>query len=219
MPAAPTPRPHPRGARRRSALAALAVLVAVVGSAVACGTSGRALRDPTPGATAPPRRGASTTTATAAFDTLPGGGLSITTTAWEPGGAIPVGYTCDGQEVSPPFTIVGAPEGTVELVLVVTDPDAGGFVHWVVAGIPPDAPSFPQGGVPAGAVEVPNSGGSTAWVAPCPPPGVEHTYDVAVHALARPSGLGPTSSPEEVSAVLAEASTSVAALTGTYARA
>ena len=48
--------------------------------------------------------------------------------------------------------------------------------------------------------------------------GIEHTYDFAVHALDAPSGLGPTSTSEEVDAALA-ASTSVAALTGTYARA
>lgn len=216
MPADPNRRPRSRRAASAPyvGVAVLALLVLIAG----CGTSGRALRDPEPGATAPPRKGASTTTTAASAIGAPtGSGLAISSTAWAPGGQIPIGYTCDGQDVSPPLTISGAPTGTVELVLVVTDQDLPGFVHWVVAGIPPGTPSFPQGTLPPGAVEIPNSGGGTAWVGPCPPPGSTHVYDFAVHALDAPSGLGAASTQAEVDAAVADAVT-LAAMTATYTR-
>ena len=191
------------------------VLAVVLG---ACGTSGRALRDPAPGATAPPRKGSASTVATTAgavFDTSPAAGLSITSTAWAPGSEIPVGYTCEGQDESPPLTISGAPAGTVELVLVVTDQDQGALVHWVVAGISPTAASFATGEVPTGAVQLPNADGEAAWLGPCPPAGATHVYDFTVHALSAPSGLGAGSTLDQVT-VAVQSSISTAAMTGTY---
>jgi Raf kinase inhibitor-like YbhB/YbcL family protein len=209
-----------RASRRPSSvlLALLAVTVVTV-LAAGCGTSGRTLRDPKPGATAPPRKGASTTSSTAgaAVQAVPGAALSISTTAWTAGGEIPRRFTCDGQSVSPPLTISGAPEGTVELVVVVSDQDAGGFLHWVVAGVPPGTPSFPQGGLPAGAIEAPNAGGGVGWFGPCPPAGATHTYDFTVYALTAASGLSASSTQEQLDAAL-ETSSSTAAMTGTYTR-
>ena len=211
--ARPTPPARRRSVAGAAALAVVAVLVLV---ATGCGTSGRTLRDPVPGATAPPRKGASTTSA-AVLGTTPSVGLSIASPGWTPGGAIPVGYTCDGTGVSPPLTIAGAPAGSVELLLVVTDQDAGGFLHWVVAGIAPGAPSFTQGALPAGAIGVPNSSGGTGWFGPCPPSGATHTYDFTVYALSAASGLGATSTSDQLDAALTLA-TSTAAMTGTYTR-
>ena len=205
-------------ATRRPSSIALALLAAAVLTVVAvgCGTSGRTLRDPKPGATAPPRK-SSTTATTAAVQAIPSLGLSISSTGWAPGEEIPRGYTCDGQKVSPPLTISGAPESTVELVLVVSDQDARGFLHWVVAGIPPGTPSFPQGQVPPGAIEAPNGSGGVAWVGPCPPAGSTHTYDFTVYALTAASGLDAISTPAQLDAALQTAS-STAAMTGTYTR-
>jgi len=200
--------------RTRTAVATLLVVVAVTGL-VGCGTSGRTLRDPIPGATAPPRK-TSSTTSSAVVQAVPQG-LSIASSAWTAGGEIPLGYTCDGQNVSPPLSITGAPEGTVELVLLVTDEDAPGFRHWVVAGIPPGA-TFVEGQIPAGAVEAPNSSRSTAWSGPCPPAGETHHYDFTVYALSVPSGLGFASSTDDVDSALGQA-ISTAAMTGTYQRA
>ena len=101
---------------------------------------------------------------------------------------------------------------------MVSDQDAGGFLHWVVAGIPPGTPIFPQGGIPAGAVEAPNTSGTTTWFGPCPPAGSTHTYDFTVYALSAASGLGPDSTTTDLDAAL-QLATSTAAMTGTYTRA
>ena len=56
----------------------------------------------------------------------------LTSTAFEPGGAIPKRYTCDGEDGSPDLEWAGAPDGTGALTLLVDDPDARGWVHWIV---------------------------------------------------------------------------------------
>ena len=50
--------------------------------------------------------------------------LDVTSSAFDEGGAIPSRYTCDGDDVSPPITWSGAPEGTAAYALIVDDPDA-----------------------------------------------------------------------------------------------
>src|SRR5918995_277802 len=75
--------------------------------------------------------GAASTASTAAT-----GVFQLTSPAFTEGGTIPDEFTCVGDDVSPPLAWSGVPVGTVELALVVRDPDADGFVHWVVAGLP-----------------------------------------------------------------------------------
>lgn len=158
-------------------------------TAIGCGSSGRELRDATPGATAPPRKppaagtlppGSSTTMATL---------FAITTDAWTPGGAIPATYTCEGTNLSPPFVLSKIPEGTTEMALVVTDKDAGDFVQWVVAGIAPTTTLIPEGAPPAGAVQALNGNDQVGWTGPCPKDGKVHNYEFDLYALNAPSGV------------------------------
>src|SRR5690606_16967576 len=102
---------------------------------------------------------------------------------WRDGARIPARYTCDGPDVSPPLTWSNVPAETVELAITVTDLDAPDFVHWVVFGIAPDTTGLAEDETPAGATPWPNSGGSGAYVGPCPPDGDEHRYLFTVHAL------------------------------------
>ena len=117
--------------------------------------------------------------------------FNLTSSAVTAGGSIPRAYTCDGANTSPELAWNGAPAGTAALVLVVDDPDAGGFVHWLVldlpgaehgtlaAGIPPSATTPRQGT---------NDFGHAGWSGPCPPSG-EHRYTFTLYALAAPLGL------------------------------
>ena len=76
--------------------------------------------------------------------------LQVSSAAFEPGGEIPVQYSCQGANLSPPLEWSGVPEGTQSLALVVDDPDSQppGFIHWVIYNIPPASTGLPEG-VPA----------------------------------------------------------------------
>jgi Raf kinase inhibitor-like YbhB/YbcL family protein len=114
--------------------------------------------------------------------------LRLTSPAFENGAAIPTDFTCVGEDVSPPLAWTGVPAGTAELAVVVRDPDADGFVHWVIAGLSPDLGGVARGNPPSQAVEELNDFGRQGWSGPCPPSGT-HNYDFRIYALAEPSGL------------------------------
>ena len=64
--------------------------------------------------------------------------LNISSEAFEDRGFIPVKYTCDGSNWSPPLNIEHIPPDAKSLALIVDDPDApsGTWVHWVMWNIP-----------------------------------------------------------------------------------
>ena len=119
--------------------------------------------------------------------------LALTSTAFEPGGAIPAEYTCQGKNVSVPLAWSGLPVGTRSLALIVDDPDAPDpaapkmtWVHWVLYNIPPTATGLPEAvepkALPAGTLEGRNDWGRTGYGGPCPPVG-RHRYFFKLYAL------------------------------------
>ncbi len=107
------------------------------------------------------------------------------------GERIPVRYTCDGDDVSPPLRWSKTPSGTKSYALVMYDPDApiGTFIHWVIYNIPAAINELPEA-VPAEeqieglGVQGVNDFGNIGYGGPCPPPGHgEHRYFFALHAL------------------------------------
>ncbi len=66
--------------------------------------------------------------------------MRIESRAFHDGGEIPINYTCDGKNISPPLNWVDVPEGTKELALTCEDIDApiGTITHWVLYGSTPD---------------------------------------------------------------------------------
>jgi Raf kinase inhibitor-like YbhB/YbcL family protein len=196
---------------------AVPLLVVVVGLA-ACGDDGRELRAPGPDQTATSSTASSTTASTAAAsspsttaastdstpttDVAAGTGeegdagrtastaadLRLTSPAFADGQPIPLEYSCRGADVSPPLAWTGTPQGTAELALVVRDPDADGFVHWVITGLPPAVTGLARGNPPASATEARNDFGRQGWSGPCPPAGT-HDYEFRLFALAQPSGV------------------------------
>lgn len=107
--------------------------------------------------------------------------LTIASPVFSHNGFIPVKYTCDGKNVSPPLTINDIPKGTKSLVLIVDDPDApiGTWDHWVVWNIPPQN-RIPENSVPG--TEGINSFLQHNYGGPCPPSGT-HRYFFKVYAL------------------------------------
>lgn len=175
------------------------------------------MREPTPGATAPARTPNPAGTLGATSSTLAFFGLS--TNEWTPGGPIPERFSCDGEGISPALTISTVPADTTELVLVVNDSDADGYVHWLVTGIAPTTTEIAESQLPPGAVEHKNSAGKTAWSPPCPPKNQTHSYNFILYALSSPSNITPSADPKEAVATISDGSTDMAILTGTYERA
>lgn len=128
----------------------------------------------------------------AAGSSAPGSGdFVLTSPTIVAGGAIPRDSTCDGADMSPELAWTGAPSGTQALVLLVDDPDARDFVHWIVLDLPGDAAGGLPGGIDStGATpqQGQNDFGRVGWGGPCPPSGT-HRYRFTLYALDRPLGL------------------------------
>ena len=107
--------------------------------------------------------------------------LDITSPAFENNQSIPPKYSCCGEDVNPQLDIVGLPEETKSLVLIVDDPDApiGDWVHWIVWNIPPTNRIL-ENSVPG--VEGMNDFNKHSYGGPCPPSGT-HRYFFKVYAL------------------------------------
>ncbi len=117
--------------------------------------------------------------------------FTITSQAFSHNGQIPNRYTCDGQNISPPLSWSGLPEGTKSLALIVDDPDAPDpkapkmtWVHWVLYNIPTTATGLPENvqALPAGTKEGTNDWKRTGYGGPCPPIG-RHRYFHKLYAL------------------------------------
>ena len=144
--------------------------------------------------------------------------LDVTSSAFDEGGAIPSRYTCDGDDLSPPLAWSGAPEGTAAYALIVDDPDARGWIHWLATDIPADWPGVDEG---ASGVSVETEGrndfGRTGHGGPCPPSGT-HRYAFEVFALSEPLGLAAGFSADELRAAMEGKVLGSGRLTGTYRR-
>ncbi len=158
--------------------------------------------------------------------------IELTSTAFSDGEMIPKKHAGEGDDVSPPLSWAGIPEGTKELVLICDDPDAPTaepWVHWVIYKIPATCSGLPEGvptkarlREPAGALQGSNSwtiGQTIGYRGPMPPPGHGlHHYRFILYAveakLAAEAGL-------DKNAILQELQNHVIAegrLVGTYQR-
>lgn len=116
--------------------------------------------------------------------------FELKSSAFENNAAIPVKYTCDNVDISPPLKWEGAPQNTQSFVLICDDPDApvGTWVHWVIYGIPKNTNNMPEG-VPKketldnGAKQGLTDFKKIGYGGPCPPPGKPHRYFFKLYAL------------------------------------
>ncbi len=120
------------------------------------------------------------------------------------GEMIPVKYTCDGENISPPLEWDKIPEGTKSFVLICDDPDApmGTWDHWILFNIPADIKGLSPGIKPLeklenGAVHGKNSWGKLGYGGPCPPYGT-HRYFFKIYALDTLLDLKPGATKKEV---------------------
>jgi hypothetical protein len=116
--------------------------------------------------------------------------LTLKSPAFPAGGKIPRKYTCDGENISPPFAWSGVPATARSLLLVCDDPDDSGGViqHWAAYNIPPDWTGLKEGYGPEtleeGFQQAINDCNRPGYVGPCPPRGEKaHPYHFRLAAL------------------------------------
>ncbi|HXV32891.1 MAG TPA: YbhB/YbcL family Raf kinase inhibitor-like protein [Gaiellaceae bacterium] len=160
-------------------------------------------------------------------DTTEPGGFTLTGGDVAEGEPIDPLHTCDGTNISPALAWDGVPEGTVELALILDDPDAPGgtFTHWVVYAIPPDYTGLergvPPGPVVSGALSLRqglNDGSDVpGYTGPCPPEG-EHGYVFALSALDQATDLEGGATVDDLRAAMEGHVLAEAVLTAPYSR-
>ncbi len=104
-------------------------------------------------------------------------------------------FGAGGEDISPHLAWSGAPDGTQSYAVTVYDPDAptaSGFWHWAAFNLPADVTELASGasssGLPGGAVQLKNDGGTVGYIGAAPPPGHgPHHYWTVVHAVDVPS--------------------------------
>lgn len=148
--------------------------------------------------------------------------FAVTSPRFTRGGTIPAEFTCEGADVNPPLEIVGIPEGTESLVLVVDDPDAplGTWDHWVEFDIAAGPRSFdvPRDAGALGAQGT-NSWNLEGYRGPCPPQGDDaHTYHFRIYAIDGFLDLPAGVDGDTVRTAMEDRVIDSAELSGTYSR-
>ena len=146
--------------------------------------------------------------------------FELTSPAFEAGAEIPRKFSCDGENVSPPLEWADAPDETAALALIVDDPDARDFIHWVLF----DATGSQSGGLAEGISASPdappqgtNDFRKLGWGGPCPPSGT-HRYRFTLYALDQALALTGTPSADDVRAAMQGHVLGDAELEATYTR-
>ena len=136
---------------------------------------------------------------------------------------IPVKYTCDGEDVSPPLVFSDIPKETAALVLIVDDPDVPEYIrsdnmwdHWLVFNIPPTVTELAEGQSPEGVCGM-GTAGNRDYKGPCPPDG-RHRYRFKLYALSRKLDLSPGVTKAELEQAMADKILDQAELVGYYSR-
>jgi len=158
--------------------------------------------------------------------TFLGGDMELFSPAFGNGEYIPIKYTCDGENISPPLIFVDVPDGTQSYALIVDDPDAPGgiFTHWIIYDIPSTFEGLPEDVPPASVMEYGikqglNSFGKVGYGGPCPPPGRPHRYFFILFALDIPElGIPSAVSRSEFLSALEGHVISESELVGLYGR-
>ncbi len=151
--------------------------------------------------------------------------LTVTSTAFDDGEAMPVLYTRDGNNVSPQIEWSKIPDETMSIALTCVDIDAPGgrFTHWVIFNVPrgqtelPEStPTFPllenmvRNGV--------NDYGGVGYDGPSPPSGETHRYVFTVYALDTLLDLEAETTRMDLLAAMEGHVLATGTVTGTYTR-
>lgn len=150
--------------------------------------------------------------------------ITVSSSAFKDGELIPIKYTCDGDNVSPPLSFALIPDNTNSIALIADDPDApmGTWVHWVLYNLPADTTKILEAmpkdkTLDNGAKQGANSSNRIGYTGPCPPSGT-HRYFFKVYALDKILTLEPGITKEQLLSAMEGHVLSQGQLMGKYAR-
>ncbi len=158
--------------------------------------------------------------------------IQLVSSAFSHGEMIPLDYTGDGADRSPPLAWSNVPANAQSLALVCDDPDAPSpepWVHWLIYDLPPHLSELPEGiepgalpTMPAGSAQGQNSwtsGQTIGYRGPAPPPGHGlHHYHFRLYALDQPLRLGPGADVDALQRAMQGHILATGELIGTYQR-
>ncbi|MFV2068795.1 MAG: YbhB/YbcL family Raf kinase inhibitor-like protein [Pirellulales bacterium] len=158
--------------------------------------------------------------------------MSLSSSAFKPGNKMPVKFTGEGEDVSPPLRWTDVPAGVRQFALVCDDPDAPTsepWVHWVIYGIAGDVRALPEAIPPRAEIKKPvvarqgkNSwprGRNVGYRGPMPPPGHGlHHYRFRLYALGSMYDLSPGIDKRALLKAIRRDVVAEAELVGTYKR-
>ncbi len=150
--------------------------------------------------------------------------LELVSSAFGPGESIPVKYSCDGSDISPPLQWNAPPEGTQSFALISDDPDApvGTWVHWVLYDLPAATRDLSEALPPDAALSSGGLHGENGWKrlgygGPCPPSGT-HRYFFKLYALDSVLNLEPGATAAQLHQAMEGHILAEGELMGTYSR-
>lgn len=146
----------------------------------------------------------------------PQGPLTLTSSAFADGQAIPDKYTCSGQDFSPPVTFSNVPRNAVSLALIMEDTDTP-YDHWTLFNISPGQAGIAEGDVPPGSAGN-TTGGKLGYEGPCPSDGKMHHYALSLYALKDVVNLQDGASKEDVRKAFEGKVIAETKITGTYGK-
>ena len=150
--------------------------------------------------------------------------MEIKSSAFLEGGIIPLKYTCDGINVSPPLNWYSIPDSTKSLSIICDDPDApmGTWVHWVIYNLPVNITELAeniktQRILKNGAMQGLNDFHKIGYGGPCPPSGI-HRYFFKLYALNTELNLKPGATKSKLVKAMKGHILAEAKLIGKYSR-
>lgn len=110
--------------------------------------------------------------------------FTLTSSAFQEGGALPVVHTCDGAGHSPPLSWSGAPEGTAQFALLMTTlANDGTRWNWLLYAIPASVRSLSANTSGVGTAGLSSDGPLLKYYPPCSQGPGAKTYTFTVYAL------------------------------------
>ena len=155
--------------------------------------------------------------------------IVVESKAFKAGERIPVKYTGEGEDISPPLTWSPVPADTKEIALIMDDPDAPTaepWVHWVLYKVPANTPGLPEKianteklSTPPGAIQGKTSAPKIGYHGPMPPKGHGvHHYHFKLYALNAALDLKPGLDKKTLLKAIAGHILAEGELIGTYER-